>query len=66
MAGDSVQALVDFTLPCVKTDDAVYLLACPSQSVRFHAEQAVVWKQQAPVRHCAGPNGISVPTTADQ
>lgn len=65
MTGDSEQALVDVTFPCTKTDDAVYLLACPSQSVRSHAEQAV-WRQQAPVRHCTGPNGVSVPTTADQ
>lgn len=43
-----------------KADDAVYLLACPSQ--RYHTEQAVVEEQQVAVRHCAGPNGVSVPS----
>lgn len=43
-----------------KADDAVYLLACPSH--RYHTEQAVVEEQQVAVRHCAGPNGVSVPS----
>lgn len=36
------EALVEALQKRKKTDDAVYLLACPSRGVRYHAEQAVV------------------------
>lgn len=63
----TLQALVVVAPLTLQTvHDAFYHLAVPSESVSYHAAQMVVLEQQGAVRHCTGPNGVSVPSTTDR